>query len=256
MMMNQLENKVALITGGASRPGLGSAIADKFAAEGAFVFLTDIDESGCNASLDVIKKNGGQGEALKHNVTDEKDWDNVFAVIKEQKGQLDILVNNAGISQLGTIDKATSEEYLRVMDTNMHSVFYGTKRAVAMMRETGKGGNIINMSSVSGIVGIPGNGAYSAAKAGVRLMTKSIAMETARENIRVNSIHPGLIDTNLLAGAKQENADNWDMFVEAIPMGRLGEPEDVANCALFLASDQGKYITGAELVVDGGVTAM
>ncbi len=254
--MNQLENKVALITGGASRPGLGSAIADKFASEGAFVFLTDIDENGCNASLDVIKSNGGQGAALKHNVTDEKDWDNVFAAIKEQKGQLDILVNNAGISQLGTIDSATSEEYLRVMDTNMHSVFYGTKRAVAMMRETGKGGNIINMSSISGIVGIPGNVAYSAAKAGVRLMTKTVAMETAKENIRVNSIHPGLIDTNLLAGAKQENAENWDMFVQAIPMGRLGDPEDIANCALFLASDQGKYITGAELVVDGGVTAM
>ena len=254
--MNQLENKVALITGGASRPGLGSAIADKFAAEGAFVFLTDIDENGCDASLDVIKNNGGQGAALKHNVTDEKDWDNVFAAIKEQKGQLDILVNNAGISQLGTIDSATSEEYLRVMDTNMHSVFYGTKRAVAMMRETGNGGNIINISSISGIVGIPGNVAYSAAKAGVRLMTKTVAMETAKENIRVNSIHPGLIDTNLLAGAKQENAENWDMFVQAIPMGRLGEPEDVANCALFLASDQGKYITGAELIVDGGVTAM
>lgn len=254
--MNQLENKVALITGGASRPGLGSAIADKFAAEGAFVFLTDINESGCNTSLDVIKNNGGQGAALKHNVTDEKDWDNVFAAIKEQKGQLDILVNNAGISQLGTIDSATSEEYLRVMDTNMHSVFYGTKRAVAMMRETGNGGNIINISSISGIVGIPGNVAYSAAKAGVRLMTKTVAMETAKENIRVNSIHPGLIDTNLLAGAKQENAENWDMFVQAIPMGRLGEPEDVANCALFLASDQGKYITGAELIVDGGVTAM
>tara|TARA_X000000950_G_scaffold169903_1_gene207166 strand:- start:912 stop:1676 length:765 start_codon:yes stop_codon:yes gene_type:complete len=254
--MNQLENKVALITGGASRPGLGSAIADKFASEGAFVFLTDIDENGCIASLDVIKNNGGQGAALKHNVTDEKDWDNVFAAIKEQKGQLDILVNNAGISQLGTIDSATSEEYLRVMDTNMHSVFYGTKRAVAMMRETGNGGNIINMSSISGIVGIPGNVAYSAAKAGVRLMTKTVAMETAKENIRVNSIHPGLIDTNLLAGAKQENAENWDMFVQAIPMGRLGDPEDIANCALFLASDQGKYITGAELVVDGGVTAM
>ena len=239
--MNQLENKVALITGGASRPGLGSAIADKFATEGAFVFLTD---------------NGGQGAALKHNVTDEKDWDDVFAAIKEQKGQLDILVNNAGISQLGTIDSATSEEYLRVMDTNMHSVFYGTKRAVAMMRETGNGGNIINISSISGIVGIPGNVAYSAAKAGVRLMTKTVAMETAKENIRVNSIHPGLIDTNLLTGAKQENAENWDMFVQAIPMGRLGEPEDVANCALFLASDQGKYITGAELIVDGGVTAM
>ena len=254
--MNQLENKVALVTGGASRPGLGSAIADKFASEGAFVFLTDIDENGCIASLDVIKNNGGQGAALKHNVTDEKDWDNVFAAIKEQKGQLDILVNNAGISQLGTIDSATSEEYLRVMDTNMHSVFYGTKRAVAMMRETGNGGNIINMSSISGIVGIPGNVAYSAAKAGVRLMTKTVAMETAKENIRVNSIHPGLIDTNLLAGAKQENAENWDMFVQAIPMGRLGDPEDIANCALFLASDQGKYITGVELVVDGGVTAM
>ena len=254
--MNQLENKVALVTGGASRPGLGSAIADKFSSEGAFVFLTDIDENGCIESLDVIKNNGGQGAALKHNVTDEKDWDNVFAAIKEQKGQLDILVNNAGISQLGTIDSATSEEYLRVMDTNMHSVFYGTKRAVAMMRETGNGGNIINMSSISGIVGIPGNVAYSAAKAGVRLMTKTVAMETAKENIRVNSIHPGLIDTNLLAGAKQENAANWDMFVQAIPMGRLGDPEDIANCALFLASDQGKYITGAELVVDGGVTAM
>lgn len=254
--MKKLENKIALVTGGASRPGLGSAIADMFASEGAYVFLTDVDEAGCRASADVINNNGGQAEALKHDVTDEKAWDGVFETIKAGQGRLDILVNNAGISQLGTIESATSEEYLRVMDTNMHSVFYGTKRAVALMRETGSGGNIINISSISGIIGIPGNVAYSAAKAGVRLLTKTVAMETAKENIRVNSIHPGLIDTNLLAGAKRENADNWDVFVQAIPMGRLGEPEDVANCALFLASDQGKYITGAELIVDGGVTAM
>ena len=173
----------------------------------------------------------------------------------EEFGKINILINSAGISLGADIVSTEFDVWKKVHQVNLDSVFLGCKYAIPIMSKSGLG-SIINISSISGIVGIPGNVAYSAAKAGVRLMTKTVAMETAKENIRVNSIHPGLIDTNLLTGAKQENAENWDMFVQAIPMGRLGEPEDVANCALFLASDQGKYITGAELIVDGGVTAM
>lgn len=253
--MGRIQNKIALVTGGASRPGLGSAIAQRFAAEGAFVYLTDIDEPGVQQVAEEICQNGGQAKALFHDVANEADWDRVFETIRADHGRLDIMVNNAGISLLSTFDAQTTENYMRVMDINMHGVFYGTHRAVALMREVGEGGSVINMSSICGQVGVPGCSAYAATKGGVRMLSKTVAIECAAEKIRVNTLHPGMIMTNIQKAAIEENPANYDIFVAAIPMGYIGEPEDVANCALFLASDESRYITGAELTIDGGITA-
>lgn len=253
--MGRLENKIALVTGGASRPGLGSAIAERFAAEGAFVYLTDVDERGVNQVAEEIVQNGGKAKALLHDVSKESDWDRVFETIRADHGRLDVMVNNAGISLLSTIDAQTTENYMKVMDVNMHGVFFGTHRAVALMREVGEGGSVINMSSICGQVGVPGCSAYAATKGGVRMLSKTVAIETAKDRIRVNTLHPGMIMTNIQKAAIQENPGNYDIFVAGIPMGYIGEPEDVANCALFLASDESRYITGTELTIDGGITA-
>jgi NAD(P)-dependent dehydrogenase (short-subunit alcohol dehydrogenase family) len=253
--MERLANKIALVTGAASRPGLGSAIADRFAAEGAFVYVTDIDAAGAEKSADIIRQAGGAATAIGHDVTSEADWDAVCGQIKSEQGRVDIVVNNAGVSLHGTIETQTTADYLTTMNINMHGVFYGVKRAVAMMRETGTGGSIINMSSVVGQVGVPGCVAYSATKGGVRMMTKTVAIETAKDKIRVNSLHPGMMLTNLVAAAIDELSENYQHFVAGIPMGELGTPEDVANCALFLASDESRYMTGSEITIDGGMTA-
>ncbi|MGC6476343.1 MAG: SDR family NAD(P)-dependent oxidoreductase [Parvibaculales bacterium] len=252
----RLENKIALITGAASRPGLGSAIADRFAEEGAMVYLTDVDVAGVEKVAEEINaRNGGRAVALQQDVGDESRWQDIFAQIKAEQGRIDIVVNNAGISLLGTIDTQTTEDYMKVMEVNMHGVFYGTKHGIALMRESKTQGSIINMSSVVGQVGVPGCVAYGATKGGVRLMSKTVAVETAADKIRVNTIHPGMIMTNIQQKAIEENAANYDAVVQAIPMGEFGEPVDVANCALFLASDESRYVTGAEITVDGGYTA-
>ncbi|MGC6471874.1 MAG: SDR family NAD(P)-dependent oxidoreductase [Parvibaculales bacterium] len=253
--MSRLENKIALVTGGASRPGLGSAIADRFAEEGAIVYLTDIDVPGVEKVAGEINARGGQAIALEQDVSQESRWEEVFAQIKAEQGRVDVVVNNAGISLLGTIDTQTTQDYMKVMDINMHGVFYGTKLGVALMRETGTQGSIINMSSIVGQVGVPGTVAYAATKGGVRMMSKTVALETAKEKIRINTLHPGMIMTNIQKKAIEENPEFYDAFVAGIPMGEFGEPEDIANAALFLASDESRYITGAELTIDGGITA-
>lgn len=253
--MGRLSGKIALVTGGASVPGLGSATAIRFAQEGAVVYLTDRDAEGAERVAKMIRDEGGVAHAMKHDVVSEADWDNIFAAIKTAHGRLDVLVNNAGIAVLRPIDVMTTEDWVLQYDVNMKSVFFGTKRAVALMREAGGGGSIINISSTVGLVGVPACGAYAAAKGGVRLFSKSIAVECAREKIRVNSVHPGMILTNMQNVAQEDNAANYDATVALIPMGFMGEPNDIANMNLFLASDEAKYITGAEFVVDGGMTA-
>jgi NAD(P)-dependent dehydrogenase (short-subunit alcohol dehydrogenase family) len=165
-----------------------------------------------------------------------------------------VLVNNAGVAVLKPIEAFTLAEYERQMTVNMTSVFLGSRAAIAMMRKGG-GGSIVNMSSIAGIVGVPGVSAYAASKGGVRLFSKTIAIECARDNIRCNSVHPGLIDTNMQQVSLRDNPEQYDILKESIPMGRMGVPEDVARCVLFLASDESAYVTGTELVVDGGMTA-
>lgn len=253
--MGRLSGKIALVTGGASVPGLGSATAIRFAQEGAVVYLTDRDADGAERVAKMIRDEGGVAHAMKHDVVSEADWDNIFAAIKKAYGRLDILVNNAGIAVLRTIDVMTTDEWVLQNDVNMKSVFFGAKRAIALMREAGGGGSIINISSTVGLVGVPACGAYAAAKGGVRLFSKSIAVECARDKIRVNSVHPGMILTNMQSVAQEDNAANYDATMALIPMGFMGEPNDIANMNLFLASDESKYITGAEFVVDGGMTA-
>lgn len=252
--MARLAGKIALVTGAASVPGLGSATAIRFAEEGATVWLTDRDGPGAEAVAQAIRDGGGDAHAMAHDVTSESDWDAVMAALDAKHGRLDILVNNAGIAVLGMIADVTAADWLLQNNVNLNSVFHGTKRAVAAMRKAG-GGSIVNISSVVGMVGVPGCGAYAAAKGGVRMFTKSVAMECAAEGIRINSVHPGMIMTNMQKVAVESNPENYDATVALIPMKRFGDPLDIANMNLFLASDEAAYITGSEFVVDGGMIA-
>jgi len=251
--MNRLAGKIALVTGGASVPGLGSATARCFAQEGATVYVTDRDGAGAEAVAQSIRDAGGKARALAHDVTSEADWDAVMAAIQAEEGRLDVLINNAGIAVLGPLEGVTTNDWRRQLNVNLDSVFFGCQRAVAAMRASGRGGSIVNISSVLGLIGVPGCTAYAAAKGGVRLMTKTIALECATDAIRVNSVHPGMIATNIQGDALADNAENYDATIALIPMRRMGAPEDVAYMNLFLASDESNYVTGAEFVVDGGM---
>ncbi len=253
--MGRLAGKIALVTGGASVPGLGSATAIRFAEEGATVYVTDRDAEGAETVAAGIRASGGEAHALTHDVTSEADWDRVMAAIDAAHGRLDILVNNAGIAVLRMIEEFTTDDWKLQNNVNLDSVFYGTKRAVIAMRKAGQGGSIINISSVAGIGGVPACSAYAAAKGGVRIFSKAVAMETAKDKIRVNTVHPGMILTNMQGVALEDNADNYDATLALVPMGYMGEPLDIANMNLFLASDEARYITGAEMVVDGGMMA-
>ena len=253
--MGRLEGKVALVTGGASVPGLGSATAQRFAEEGAIVFITDRDGVGAEKVAEGIRAAGGVAEALHHDVTSESDWDRVMAAIESAHGRLDVLVNNAGIAVLRMLEEFTTADWKLQNSVNLDSVFYGTQRAVALMRKVGQGGSIINISSVAGLFGVPGCSAYAASKGGVRLFSKVVALECARDRIRSNTVHPGMILTNMQGVAQEDNADNFDSTMALVPMGFMGDPLDIANMNLFLASDEARYITGSEFVVDGGMAA-
>ncbi len=253
--MGRLSGKIALVTGGASVPGLGSATARRFAEEGATVYVTDRDAAGAEAVAQGIRDAGGQAHAMAHDVTSEADWDRVMAAIDAAHGRFDVLVNNAGIAVLRLIEDFTTADWKLQNNVNLDSVFFGTKRAVLAMRKAGNGGSIINLSSVAGLFGVPACGAYAAAKGGVRLFSKVIALECAKDRIRCNTVHPGMILTNMQAVAEEDNADNYDATLALIPMGYMGDPLDIANMNLFLASDESRYITGAEMVVDGGMAA-
>lgn len=251
--MGRLEGKIALVTGAASVPGLGSATAIRFAEEGASVIVTDLDGAGAEAVAQSIRDSGGRASAMAHNVTSTAEWDAVFGRIEADHGRLDIIVNNAGIAILRPFAEMTDAEWLRQNDVNLHSVYYGTQRAVKLMHKVGQGGSIINISSVAGLVGVEGTAAYSAAKGGVRSFSKAVAMEYAREGIRVNTVHPGMIMTNMQKVAMDDNPDIYKELSAAIPMGFFGDPVDIANMNLFLASDESRYCTGCEFVVDGGL---
>ena len=253
--MGRLEGKVALVTGGASVPGLGSATAQRFAEEGAIVFITDRDGVGAEKVAEGIRAAGGVAEALHHDVTSESDWDRVMAAIESAHGRLDVLVNNAGIAVLRMLEEFTTADWKLQNSVNLDSVFYGTQRAVALMRKVGQGGSIINISSVAGLFGVPGCSAYAASKGGVRLFSKVVALECARDRIRSNTVHPGMILTNMQGVAQEDNADNFDSTMALVPMGFMGDPLDIANMNLFLASDEARYITGSEFVVDGAMAA-
>jgi 3alpha(or 20beta)-hydroxysteroid dehydrogenase len=233
--MARLAGKVALITGGGR--GQGEQEARLFAAEGASVVLTDVlDDEGKQIAADI----GASASYHHHDVTSEAEWTSVIEAVLAQHGQLDVLVNNAGVLAIAPLVMTTEADYRRVIDVNQVGVFLGMKAVVPHMVER-QAGSIVNISSVAGLMGSPGMIAYGASKWAVRGMTKSVALEVAPFGVRVNSIHPGIIDTPMLE--------------ERVPVGRTAEAIEVARLALYLASDESAYSTGSEFVVDGGMTA-
>ena len=217
--------------------------------------VTDLDLEGAEACAAEIRDAGGEALALHQDVTDEGRWQEVIAQTVAAYGRLDVMVNNAGIAVLMPMSQMTLADWNKQIDVNLTSVFLGCKYAMEAMRESG-GGSLINLSSVAGLVGLQHCVAYGAAKGGVRIMSKSIALEGAKDNIRCNSVHPGVIWTNMQAQATG-SADMSDARVppERVPLGRVGQPEDIANSILYLASDEASYVTGTELTVDAGMTA-
>lgn len=253
--MKRVEGKVALVTGAASEQGLGFATARALAREGAKVVLTDIAGDAVKARAASLSDAGGETLGLSQDVTREADWHATIAATVRAYGRLDILVNNAGIAVLKWMDAMTTADWHRQIEVNLTSVYLGCKAGLERMRAQGGGGSIVNLSSVAGLVGVPGTAAYAASKGGVRLLSKTIALEAARDNIRCNSVHPGLIRTEMQDVALRDNPEQFDVLNASVPIGRMGEPDDIAAMILFLASDEAKYITGAEFVVDGGLTA-
>ena len=253
--MGRVEGKVALITGGAS--GIGRASAELLAAEGARVVIADIDETGAAAAARAI---GEAALMIRLDVTSEDDWRAAIAGTLEAFGQLHVLVNSAGVSVLKNVEDTTLEEWRFVNGVNLDGTFLGCKHAIPAIKESG-GGAIVNLSSVSGLVGGHNLAAYNASKGGVRLLTKSVALHCARKgyNIRCNSVHPTFIDTPILEPilARAEDPELMrQKLARQVPIGRLGRPEEVAAGILYLASDESAFMTGAEFVLDGGVTAM
>ena len=247
----RLENKVAMISGGAR--GMGAVEAKLFAQEGAKVIIGDmLEEEGRKVEAE-INETGGECLFVPLDVTNEDAWQRAVNAAVSRFGKLDILVNNAGIYRAHDVLETTSAEWDQVMDVNAKGVFLGTKYAIPEMRKAG-GGSIVNISSVAGLVGSKQTTAYTASKGAVRLLTKSTAVQHASEGIRANSIHPGTIETPMTEALLANPAHREDRM-NRTPIGRLGRPEDVAYGALYLASDEASFVTGSELVIDGGRTA-
>ncbi len=248
--MGRLDGKVALISGAAK--GQGAVEAELFAAEGASVLVTDVLEGPIAETVSAIRAEGGTADSATLDVTSEDDWIQAISTARSLFGRLDILVNNAGIVSRDSIEATDTDEWDRVMAVNAKGSFLGTKHAIPLMR-TGGGGSIVNVSSTGALVASPTLGVpYNASKAAVHLLTKVTALQHAGEGIRCNSVHPGPIDTDMLEAITSDSAKRAD-YERRIPMGRLGKPEEVAAAVLFLASDEASFITGAELVIDGGM---
>ncbi|MGH7960292.1 MAG: SDR family NAD(P)-dependent oxidoreductase [Candidatus Binatia bacterium] len=248
-MADRLKGKVALISGGAR--GQGAAEGKLFAHEGAKVVLGDVLEAEGKHAAEEIRAQGGTAEFIKLDVTKEDDWQRAVDTAVRNYGNLHILVNNAGILQMEGVEDITREVWDRVMAVNSTGVWLGMKAAIPAIRKSG-GGSIVNISSISGLVGTGMQTAYQASKGAVRIMTKTAAVQYAKDGIRVNSIHPGPIDTPMTTGLDREL---WQMFLNSVPLKRPGTSDDIANGVLYLASDESAYVTGAELVIDGGYTA-
>src|SRR5688572_20135631 len=248
--MGRVENKIAIVTGAAS--GIGRGCARKLAAENAKVVCVDKDDRAAQVAAEI----GGAFELL--DVTDEAGWTRVVEATRNRFGKLDILVNAAGVAVWGDIEKTTLEQWRFVNSVNAEGTFLGCRAAIGAMKT--HGGSIVNISSVAGLVADADAPAYCASKGAVRLLTKSVALHAARKgyNVRCNSVHPSFIDTPMVdavvAGAK-DSAKMRAAVQHAAPLGRIGEVDDVAHAVLYLASDESKFVTGSELVVDGGLTA-
>jgi NAD(P)-dependent dehydrogenase (short-subunit alcohol dehydrogenase family) len=248
----RLAGKVALISGGAR--GMGAAEARLFAHEGARVVIADVLETAAQKVAADIESAGGAAIAVRLDVTREADWQQAVATAESRFGALHILVNNAGVGSHGKVEDTSVEDWNRVMDINAKGVFLGSKAAIPAMRRAG-GGSIINISSQLGLVGVDNSSPqYQASKGAVRLLTKATAIQYAAEGIRANSVHPGPVETPMTE-ARRSDPQAYKLTVSRIPLGRYGQPSDVANGVLYLASDESAWVTGSELVIDGGWTA-
>lgn len=251
-MSGRLNGKTAIITGAASLKGMGFATARRFAEEGAAVLLTDISQDGLVEAAAALAAVTGKALAHAMDVSDPASWTAAVDLVRSRWGSIDILVNNAGLFRGDTISETSVDTFDALVSVNLRGAFLGCCAVVPHMRV--KGGSIVNISSVSALVGVPGTSAYAATKGGVRAFTRAIAIDEARHGIRCNSIHPGTIDTGMVQAVVADDAAR-KAATAAIPLGRLGSPEDIANMGLFLASDEASFVTGADFVVDGGMTA-
>ncbi len=256
--MRRVEGKIALVTGAAQ--GLGAAIARMLAREGARVALTDLNLAGVEEQAAAINETAaGHGVALAQDVTDEARWREVVDEVVERFGGLNILVNNAGIGSMASVEDESYENWRRVHAVDLDSVFFGCKYAIPKIAASG-GGSIVNISSISGIIAGHNMAAYNSAKAAVRHLSKSVALHCARagNGIRCNSVHPVFIDTPILDDMLSAVGRDKGLakLTRQIPLGQIGQPDDVAYAVLYLASDESKFVTGAELKVDGGISAM
>ena len=249
----RLAGKVALISGGAR--GMGAAEARLFTREGARVVVGDVLETEGRAVEAEIRGKGGECVFVRLDVTSERDWQRAVATAEERFRRLDVLVNNAGIgAAVSRVEDASAESWDQVMAVNAKGVFLGMKAAIPAMRRAG-GGSIVNISSQLGLVGMDNiNPQYPASKGAVKLLTKVAALQYAKEKIRVNSVHPGPVVTPMTEARRRDRA-TYELMVSRIPMGRYGEPDEVAYGVLYLASDESSWTTGSELVIDGGWTA-
>ena len=265
--MDRVKGKIALVTGAAS--GIGRACAQRLASEGATVVATDVQDDAGRDCVAAIKKAGGDAIYLHHDVASEDAWVSVVAETKQRFGRLDVLVNNAGIAIASLVTDMSLADWRRQSSINLDGVFLGVKHALPLLRASG-GGSIVNISSLAGLKGAAGLAGYCATKGGVRLFTKAVAMEcaAAKDKVRVNSVHPGIIETAIWgsiaegmpvgsAGATRQGANAPDLdalSTIAVPTGVKGFPEDIAAGVLYLASDDSRYVTGTELVIDGGMS--
>ncbi len=256
--MGRVEDKIALITGAAQ--GLGAETARLLVAEGASVVLTDINVAGARQTAEEINaQDFDKAVAFEQDVSSESGWQRTIEATREKFGGLNILVNNAGIGSIGSVEDETLETWQRVHDVDLNGVFLGCKYAIPLMVESG-GGSIVNVSSISGIIAGHNLAAYNSAKAAVRHLSKSVALHCAHErnNIRCNSVHPAFIDTPILDGlvGGPDRDAALEKLGRQIPLGRVGQPEDVAFAVLYLASDESQFVTGSEIRIDGGISAM
>ncbi|MEM9122661.1 MAG: glucose 1-dehydrogenase [Pseudomonadota bacterium] len=255
----RVQDRVALVTGGAV--GIGAATCLRLAEEGAAVAVTDVNIDGAEEVAGRIKEKGGRAFAMHQDVTDEGQWKTIVDEVVSRFGKLNILVNNAGIGIIADVEAETLEGWNRTIDVNLNAVFLGCREAIRAMKEAGSG-SIVNISSIEGMIGWSIIPAYNASKGGVRILTKSVALHCCEKgyNIRVNSIHPGFIETAMVDNIGKQVTPELAAELTAkvgsmIPMGHMGEAVDIANGVLYLASDESKFMTGSELVIDGGHTA-
>lgn len=260
-MTKRCEGKLALVTGGAQ--GLGRAHCIRLAQEGARVLATDVNREGAAETAEIINAEMGAGTAfsIAHDVTDPAQWDTAIDAAREQMGGLNVLVNNAGIGVSGNIETCTFEDWKRCYSVNVDSIFHGCQKALPLMREHAPG-SIINISSIAGLIASDTMPAYNSTKAAVWMLSKSIALHCAKKRmqIRCNSVHPTFVDTPILDGTAASFQLDKDVLMEKlarqIPLKFVGEPNDIANAVVYLASDESRFMTGAEIKLDGGISAM